>query len=119
MTPEDERVALHKGPELLWWEVRALRMTMRRDQNADAPVSGVPKLEELADALGRAANTAGEERRGILARVAHDDNVALLTQLIRGADSAALTGRRADQDLRLEAARTLRAVRELLRAAAR
>jgi hypothetical protein len=118
MTPEDERLALQEGPGLLWWEARALRMTMRRDLKADQPVSGVPELEELAETLGRAAGTAGEERRRLLAKVAHEDNLALLTVLIRGAEGAALTGQRADQALRLEAAQTLRAVRELLRVAA-
>ena len=119
MTPEDEQLALHEGPGLLWWEVRALRMTMRQELKADQPVSGVPELEELAETLGRAATTtAGEERRRILAKVAHEDNLALLTALIRGADGAILTGQRADREIRIEAARTLRAVRELLQAAA-
>ena len=117
MTPEDERLALHDGPELLRWEARALRMTMRRDLKADEPVSGVLELEELAERLEQAAATAGDERRRILAKVAHEDNLALLTALIRGAEGAALTAHRADQELRIEAARTLRAVRELLREA--
>jgi hypothetical protein len=118
MTPEEERLALQEGPGLLWWEARALRMTRRHELKADQPVSGVPELEELAEALGRAAGTTGEERRCLLAKVAHEGNVRLLTVLVRGAEGAALTGQRADQNLRLEAAQTLRAVRELLRAAA-
>ena len=119
MTPEDERLALQQGPELLRWEARALRMTMRQELSVDQPVSGVTELEGLAAALDLAAGAVGAERRRTLAKVAHEDTQALLAALIRGADGAALTGERADQERRIEAARTLRAVRELLREAAR
>jgi len=118
MTPEDERLALHDGPDLLRWEARVLRMSMRRELNAADPVPGVSELEELAATLELAAGTAGEERRRALGRVGHEDNLALLTVLVRGAESATLKGQRADEELRIEAARTLRAVRELLQAAA-
>jgi hypothetical protein len=115
MTPEDEHLALHEGPDLLRWEARALGMTMRRELNVGDAVPGVKELEDLAAMLDVAAGTNGEERRRALGKAGDADSLAMLTALIRGADGAALTGERADQQLRLETARTLRAVRDLPR----
>jgi hypothetical protein len=117
-SPGDDQVALIDGPELLRWEARVLRMSMRRDWNTADPVPGVAALEGLAATLDLAAAASGADRLRVLGRVATADNLELVAGLIRAAEGATLKGQRADEELRLEAAQTLRAVRQLLQSAA-
>jgi hypothetical protein len=64
--------------------------------------------------LELAAASRGEKRRRLLGRIAAAENLALVGALLQHTEGATLKRERADDELRTEAAHTLRAVRDLL-----